>query len=451
MLFTEKIFKNKESNNKITIETKKKLILDTVDLIENSEVFFESYGTNYRKIEIHGNSIFIKYNERKYNVLLGEIFRDLKLKNNFSKEYVDEFISDLVTEIFEKGLDKVEKDPLMADIFEDTFYESIVYIPLDGIKMEKQLLTVGKINLREFTQKDADFHIQNISYLMAINPHYTNKRANGIVELEKERISRLIGVCAEFQVYADPKKAIDLAEKECEKVLDLFRWTVSYIHHRNHNVYIGMKGEIPRSSRETLVAKTDFRSYHHRSQIIGAKYKFEINDKNISTMRRNGFFKISNILKKPNNNIKPFENSLLTAIHWFADSQTQKELGNEILSLVICLEVFLSPSNEESITSFISEAIAIILADKEHKEELKTDVKHFYDIRSKIVHEGLIPSDDEENGYLRTVVKHLIFQMIKEKDNIPSQDILVKHIADEKNKQKLNVELNLKKLKGIDS
>jgi hypothetical protein len=262
MLFTEKIFKNKESNNKITIETKKKLILDTVDLIENSEVFFESYGTNYRKIEIHGNSIFIKYNERKYNVLLGEIFRDLKLKNNFSKEYVDEFISDLVTEIFEKGLDKVEKDPLMADIFEDTFYESIVYIPLDGIKMEKQLLTVGKINLREFTQKDADFHIQNISYLMAINPHYTNKRANGIVELEKERISRLIGVCAEFQVYADPKKAIDLAEKECEKVLDLFRWTVSYIHHRNHNVYIGMKGEIPRSSRETLVAKTDFRSYN---------------------------------------------------------------------------------------------------------------------------------------------------------------------------------------------
>lgn len=103
--------------------------------------------------------------------MLGEIFRDLKLQNNFSKEYVDEFIDDLVIEIFEKGLDKVEKDPLIADVFEETFYESIIYIPLDGIKMEKQLLTVGKMNLREFTQKDADFHIKNISNLMAINPH----------------------------------------------------------------------------------------------------------------------------------------------------------------------------------------------------------------------------------------------------------------------------------------
>lgn len=54
MWFTEKIFGNKESSNEITMETKKKVILDTVDLIENSEVFFKSYGTNYRKIEVHG-------------------------------------------------------------------------------------------------------------------------------------------------------------------------------------------------------------------------------------------------------------------------------------------------------------------------------------------------------------------------------------------------------------
>jgi len=84
----------------------------------------------------------------------------LKLKHNFSKDYVDEFIIDLTIEIFKNGITKVEKNPLVVDIFEDSFYESIVYIPLDGIRMEKQPLIIGKIKLREFTQIDADFHLK---------------------------------------------------------------------------------------------------------------------------------------------------------------------------------------------------------------------------------------------------------------------------------------------------
>lgn len=184
-LFTRRMFNNNESSFKIKIEIKKKLILNSMDLIENSEVCFQNYGTNNKKIEIHGYNVFIKYNKNKYDRLLGQIFKELGLRNNFSKDCVDEFIDELVSKIFEKGLDNVEKDPLSVDIFEDTFYESIVYIPLDGIKMEKDLLTIGKINLREFTQKEADFHIQNISNLLAINPHYTDKTANEIVKIEK--------------------------------------------------------------------------------------------------------------------------------------------------------------------------------------------------------------------------------------------------------------------------
>lgn len=249
-----------------------------------------------------------------------------------------------------------------------------------------------------------------------------------------------------MKVYAEPKKAIDIAEKECKKALDLLRWVASYVHQRHHNVYMGMRGEIPRSSRDTLVTKTDFSSYHRSWQITGAKYEFEITDKNISTMRKAGFFKISDTLKKPK--ITLFENSILTAIHWFADSQTQEEPGNEMLSMIICMEVFLSPNSDESITQFISEAMAIILANKEYKEKLKNDVKKFYDIRSKIVHEGLIPFDDEKNDDLRYLVKLLIWKMIEEKDKILSQKDLVKYIGHKKNLEKLNVQLNFEELRN---
>lgn len=92
MFFTEKFFQNNEPSHEITIETKKKIILDSIDLIENSEIFDRSYGKAYNKIEVHGRSFFIEYDKTRHEALLKEIFKDLKLKHNFSKDYVDEFI-----------------------------------------------------------------------------------------------------------------------------------------------------------------------------------------------------------------------------------------------------------------------------------------------------------------------------------------------------------------------
>lgn len=447
MFFTEKFFQNNEPSHEITIETKKKIILDSIDLIENSEIFDRSYGKAYNKIEVHGRSFFIEYDKTRHEALLKEIFKDLKLKHNFSKDYVDEFIIDLTIKIFKNGITKVEKNPLVVDIFEDSFYESIVYIPLDGIRMEKQPLIIGKIKLREFTQIDADFHLKNISNLLKINPHYTDKKRKEIINQVKKEISDLIGVCAEFKVYADPKTAIDIAKKECDKVLDLLNWITSYVYSRSYRAFIGFKGEIPRSSRNTLVAKIDFSSYHQRWESTGALYKLEISNKTVPIMHKIGLFKVSEFLKKPK--LKPFEKSLLTAIHWFADCQMQDDPENEILSLMIAMETLLSTDKNEPKSSFISEATAILLGDEEHKKELKNKIKSLYDKRSRITHEGQAQFKTEDVDYLRHVVKDLIYRMVKNKDYINSQKALIDYISDKKDEQKLKVKINLDELKKI--
>lgn len=444
-MFTVKQIFNLGSDYVIDESVKKEIILESIELLNGSILLKNAYeSSDFRKIEIYGESIFINYYSGNYNKLLGKIFKELNLKNNFSSDYVKNFIDELISKIFESGIDNVKKDPLLVDIFDENFYEVIVYVPLDGIKMTKDLLTVGKINLREFTANDAEFHNKNIEHLMIINPHHTAVEKKYLIERCSDDFENLVGtICAEFRIYADYNTAMKKALDECYKALDIIRYAIPWIYHKDFNVFVGLKGEITRGSRNSFACKSDFKNYNFKYQRVGASVQFEISDENISIMRKIGFFKLSQSLKKSDNGLTDFERSLLIGMHWFADSQMQNDLENEFLSLMICMEIFLTPNEKDSITTFISEATALLIADLEHRKKLRDQIRGFYGIRSAIVHEGKRDIDQDSAGKLRYIVRLLLWRMIKIKDNFSSTKHLVEKIQESINNQKLRTELSL--------
>ena len=149
------------------------------------------------------------------------------------------------------------------------------------------------------------------------------------------------------------------------------------------------------------------------------------------------------LLKKSKHELTEFERTIFIAIHWFADSQNQKDLDNEFLGLMICIEIFLTPtSHDNTITSFISEATAIILnKDLKRRKMVRDLVEDFYDKRSKIVHgkEHSFASDDVD--ILRNITKGLIWWMIENKLRFKSTKQLVDIIRDQMKNQKLSIEI----------
>lgn len=300
-MFTVKQIFNSELDYIIKEEVKKKIVLESINVLNGSILVRNSYkSSDFREIELYGQPIFIKYNSKNYKMLLGMIFKDLKLKNNFTSEFVKIFIDKLISKIFEMGIDNVKKNHLLVDIFDENFHEVIVYIPIDGIVMVKDLLTVGKINLKKFTDKDAKFHLEKIEYLMKNYPHYSDKRKNDIIESFRNNLDILVDTtCVEFKIYADYKTALKKALDECNKSFDLIRYAIMSLYHKDYKMLVGLKGEVQRGTRNSLVCRSDFQDYCYFEKMAGALYEFKISDEIISKMRKIGFFKLSQILKKP--------------------------------------------------------------------------------------------------------------------------------------------------------
>ena len=147
-------------------------------------------------------------------------------------------------------------------------------------------------------------------------------------------------------------------------------------------------------------------------------------------MEKIGIFKASEILNKPK--YSDFEETILLGIHWFANSLSQKEIENQFLSLMIILEVFLTPGGTEPITKSISESIArILLAGLNKRKALKDDVKKLYKKRSAIVHgrKKDMPSA-EDVSQLRAIASDLILWMIEKSDRFENKDELLDYIED---------------------
>lgn len=103
----------------------------------------------------------------------------------------------------------------------------------------------------------------------------------------------------------------------------------------------------------------------------------------------------------------------------------------------------MTPNENESITTFISEATAILLADCNHRKKLRDEIRSFYNIRSKIVHRGKRDINHKDVEKLRHITLLLLLKMIEIKDKVGSTEELVRKIQESIKNQKLRSELNL--------
>ena len=169
-------------------------------------------------------------------------------------------------------------------------------------------------------------------------------------------------------------------------------------------------------------------------------FKLKINEDNMDHMEKLGIFKVSDILKSKKK-LEGFNKSLIQAIHWFANSQKQSEKENEFLSLMICLEIFLTEKNSP-ITKSIAEGATIILTTElensniedviDYRIKLREKITDLYSKRGNIVHGRWKNIDDEDLNCLRSISFTLIRYMIDHNDDFKDKTSLLKWIEEQK-------------------
>ena len=154
-----------------------------------------------------------------------------------------------------------------------------------------------------------------------------------------------------------------------------------------------------------------------------------------------------------------FERRLFTGIFWFGEAQTLKipkydnginpsnkllqlkshKFQKKYLYLIICIETIFTVN--EHISKTISENISYLIAKTECMDYIKNKIKKFYNRRSKIVHNGISPINQEDLEEVILYTKQYIFTLIKIYDEHYNDVLYLSHNIKSK-KKKINKKHN---------
>jgi hypothetical protein len=363
--------------------------------------------------------------------LWDDILEDLLIKNDwnkkFSEKYVDSKLQEIISKIIkdENSQKAFEYFDQLTNEYDQFSKEHILHIPLFGIELNEGSIKIGNLNLKKMDDKNTDELVSRLEHAISKTSN-TDEEKQMYFEQEKEDVNKFLRnkVCAVITVTAEPERALEIAEAEAQRTIDLLRYAIPAIYSGDKRVIIGLQGEYSWQTRYVPIIAVDGSGFNSIDKVVGPLYPLELSTTNLKCMRKIGVFSLGELLEK--GHLNNFEETLLLGIEWFSRSQTQPELKNKLLNLITVLETFLTPGSNDPIQKSIQEGIAILLEnDVLRRKRLMKRVKTFYGLRSKLSHghgKAILDADVKE---LSNITGSLIMTLVELKDQFESKEELI--------------------------
>lgn len=326
--------------------------------------------------------------------------------NTCSAKYVENALDEIILAQIKqknpkKAADSIEK------ILLDCSVTNTVYVPLAGIKVinSVKIASVQLIDSKKALRKVIPSLKQRVEGKEGKEEFLKN-----VIPLIEEKFNT--GCCAVVEVVAEKGKAREIATEECTFIVDLLRFGSFSVYQRGFRVPhgIAVQSQYIRPSITWVTLSSDG-SFNTSYSLSGQIRPFDVSKENIQVLKRLGVIKLAK--KRAEGALAKLDKQVIRSIHWFADSQAQDSEENELLNLVVCLEMFLTPGKNESISGSIAEGVAMLLY-KTVKQRLKIRkfIKDAYDARSSVTHGGILHGE-VNMPQLRYIVFNLILLMMQ--------------------------------------
>ncbi len=340
-----------------------------------------------------GSSFFLTADViKERSLLFKQILQEKDWASKFSEEYISKALEPLIVKAAKR-----ETNEKIAEYFDqlvtqlDSYsQERTVLLPIASILMEVDTLTIGKFILRHMTDAQVTEFANSIEAALTESEKILSQKEQSIFIWNKFIFEHMRDrVYAEFSLIAEPQRAVERTELECQQLFDLLLYSIALVDADKYNFTIEFLREASYVAHHyTSITYTGSFEVDLISRNINSSSYFTITSEVVERMRQIGVFEVGEILKKEIGRTK-FENVLIRSIHWFANALTQIENGNKLLSLITSIEMFFSTRTTDRIANTVAEGTALILGSNfEERKQLKQKIKDFYDKRSRVSHEG---------------------------------------------------------------
>jgi hypothetical protein len=342
----------------------------------------------------------------------------------YSETHIGNLLRTLLGDLYGSNT-PARAEQLLADL--DAGYQAYlkrhtVLVPLSGITMHESELVIGQVAIKKIAPDELR---------RRLGMHAGTQFGRHLIE----SLGNL--VVAEFSAIAEPVRAKEIALDETRRAMDLLRYAIPFIVpecFKRLSVNVGITGDITEAEiRAVILPCEDDRSITFTSENKGPILPLAVSRETIDKLRECGAQDVAAILAKAAPCLSDFERVLLRGIHWFGNALPQREPENELLSLVTCLETFLTPRDGNPIGTAIAEGVALLLGNTlDERKKLKKRVKDLYGKRSSVSHGGEKAVLESDLAELREIAKRLIRRMISLSTGIQSQKELLESIEDQK-------------------
>lgn len=346
---------------------------------------------------------------KKYQILVRKSINKIDSSDKFTESTLENFIFELlVSAVVGRNKEEILNELNSVLVHIANFdKEVLVYIPIEGLKLEFDNLKIGEITFKKINQG---------SFLKIVGVHGAESD----------------WLFAEFRAVAEPYRALERAQEEAELAMDILRYALASLRGSNESYAIGIEGEVGKTiSRYPIIESADSSGDIYFLEVRRGISNIVIDLEKV--LEDSGANEIVNILNM-GSAISDFEKAILRAVHWF--SLAEKQLGNEnkLLALITCLETFLTSEYGNPIRNTVAEGSAIILANTlESRKYVKQRINEFYKQRSSISHGGgsknILDSDIIE---LKEFVQSFIQAMIKRRNEFQTRKNVLEWLDDQK-------------------
>jgi hypothetical protein len=211
---------------------------------------------------------------------------------------------------------------------------------------------------------------------------------------------------AKYEVNAEYEKAIEIAEIEVEKSLDLLRCYSRFLFAGRSKPNISLQGA-KQSGWRTIITSEGL-NWNFTTHAIGTLWEYKIDEDKLNHLKNNCSFDIlCSILSKDNESCTQIEKVIKRAIRWIGRGTLSTDNPERFLNFTIALEHLTVPDGKEGeIVEKLSRRSALLLAaTMEKRIELYEKLKKLYSRRSAVAHVGddtITYKEAEDMGIIAT-------------------------------------------------
>jgi Apea-like HEPN len=340
-------------------------------------------------------------------------------RNKFSEDYIDKHAKQLLNSVLKDGNADKAHEYLATIIADLDAYAAVhtLYLPVDGIEMHIDILKLGEITLINMRGKQLEVFEKDFE--SRIMQHLTTQEGKEqSLKFWREQALPLLRnkTVAVYTVTAEPTRAKELAEEEWYQIALILRYFIFQAYQKRMHISIGLRGDVRYGVGEAVIVELPYETCQ-TSRTSKSPRPLEINQEIKDAMENEGVFALVDMLDMRNKT--DFSDALLTGVYWVANALIQDDPANEYLSLVSCLETFLTPGRKDigTIRNAVAVGVSWVLGhNAEDRLSLYQEVGTLYNKRSEITHGGEQREIAKLLPKLRDIVGAFMHEMVKRRE-----------------------------------